>query len=226
MTEEYTKHGIDLLPNDLFGTTLKSNFHHFVALQKILESTYDEWKGCGSYLMNGSTLNYDIGSYPKQINLFSVSSGVTNVLEIGVHGGHSLLIMLLANPNTVITCIDICEYSHVEKCVHYLNSQFNNQITLIKGSSPEILSKLDTTIFNNLDMVHIDGNHCAQAIEDELEFVKNNATKTLYVIFDDYDSSNIPNLIRKNQMLEILDIPNCPHRNCVTRLHTENLKTF
>lgn len=225
MNSEYSEYGYDDIPDCGVGycnfeLKLKENFNHFIALQKILESTYQEWRGCGSYLMNGSTLKYDLMSHPKQRNLFEVSKGSNKVFEIGVHGAHSAFIMAIANPKIKIKCVDICEYSHVEKCVEYLKAcDLAVDIELVKGSSPEILQSLDLGMFDGLDMVHIDGNHCANAIKAELQYVKDNAKNDMYVVFDDYDSSNIPNLVHSDSQLKVIDIPNCPHRNCVTRFY-------
>jgi hypothetical protein len=222
MTEKYIQYGYNNVPSDDFGRILKDNFHHFVELQEILKTSYNEWRGCGSYLMDGTNLQYDINSHPKQVNLYSLSLDKYNAFEIGVHGGHSLLIMLLANPKMKIQCVDICEYSHVEKCIDYLNKSFNNQISFIKGSSRDVLSKVDVSNFNKLEIAHIDGNHCMYAIQSELAFIENNINHQIYIVFDDYDSSNIPNIIRTNDKLEIINVPNCPHRNCITKYNPSN----
>ena len=64
-------------------------------------------KGCGSYLFNGSEYIYDENSmYEKQKHLFELSKKNNKILEIGTYMGHSVLIMLLANPKINITAID------------------------------------------------------------------------------------------------------------------------
>ena len=45
--------------------------------------------------------------FEKQKLLFDLSKKSKTILEIGVYMGHSLLIILLANPKAKITCIDI-----------------------------------------------------------------------------------------------------------------------
>ena len=69
--------------------------------------------------------------------------------------GHSLLIMLLANPNLKITTIDIVE-KYSKAATDYLQNEFPNaKINFIKGNSLNIIPKLDA----KYDLFHIDGTH-------------------------------------------------------------------
>lgn len=45
----------------------------------------------------------------KRRNLFIVAQNSNHIFEIGVNGGHSLLLMLMANPNLKAVGVDICE---------------------------------------------------------------------------------------------------------------------
>ena len=81
--------------------------------------------GCGSYLFDGQTYKYCDLMYDKQELLFNSVKDVKNVLEIGTYMGHSLLIMLLSNPELKITCIDISD-KYTGPAVTILNKYFNN----------------------------------------------------------------------------------------------------
>ena len=78
---------------------------HFQNILKVCDNRFE--KGCGSYLFDGQNYRYFEEYKDKQILLFEKVQNKTNVLEIGTYMGHSLLIMLLSNPNLKITCIDI-----------------------------------------------------------------------------------------------------------------------
>jgi len=78
---------------------------------------------CGSYLFDGKNYEYSLEMYDKQKLLFEISKQINSVLEIGVYMGHSLLIILLANPNVTFTGIDIDE-KYSAKAINLLSSYF------------------------------------------------------------------------------------------------------
>ena len=91
--------------NDEFYKIFKNQgIKHFEQLYCINKKKFI--KGCGSYLFNGSEYIYDDSMYEKQKHLFELSKKNNKILEIGVYMGHSVLIMLLANPKINITAID------------------------------------------------------------------------------------------------------------------------
>jgi hypothetical protein len=194
-----------------YGRVLHANFRHFEALQAIMATTQEQWKGCGSYLMGPASLDYDPSTYEKQVLLYDQAKIAHNVLEIGVHGGHSLLIMLLANPRSRITCIDICEWVHTEQCVAYLNSAFDNRIVFLKGSSIDVLP----TMTAQFDLIHVDGDHGAEAVRVEgTECHRLSAPETIF-IFDDLDSGAGEGLRSHADKYAVIFAPNCPWRNCM-----------
>lgn len=211
-------YGIDNIPlNHEFGIVLKENFHHFVSLQKIMEGTINEWYGCGSYLIDGRSLDYTNVMYDKQRVLYEESKNAKSVLEIGVHGGHSLLIMLLANPKLNIDCIDICMYTHTIHCIEYLKKTFTEaDIKLHVGSSLDVLPKLNL----NIDIAHIDGAHEIDFIEKEVSYILNYVSKGSKIIFDDCDTQFLLDYIHTkwNDKLKLTYISNCNWANCITEL--------
>lgn len=217
---DYGKNRIPL--DHEYGQRLAMNFHHFEALQNILLETIHLWKGCGSYLMDGNDMKYADCMYPKQVSLYEAAKDAKHVFEVGVHGGHSLLIMLLANPCMRITCLDICYWIHTEKCIEYLRSAFPNAtIVLYKGDSRDVLASVDKKIFDEypLDLAHIDATHELHIIEQETKEVLKIVRPGKTLVYDDYQTNGLPHAIShtwKDQM-ELIRVPQCPWTHCVVK---------
>jgi Methyltransferase domain len=139
-------------------------------------------KPCGSYLFNGQTYSYYLGMYPKQKLLYDVAKNASSVLEIGTYMGHSILIMLLANPNLDITCIDI-DSTYAGPATDLLKTIFPSaKINFICGDSLEVLP----TIRKEFDLFHIDGHHSNDHIKKEFDLCQKLVNgKIMNVIFDD-----------------------------------------
>lgn len=140
-------------------------------------------RGVGSYLFDGQTYTYCDRMYEKQELLYNSVKQASTVLEIGTYMGHSLLIMLLSNPNLKITCIDIADV-YTLPAVRVLNKYFNNAITFIKSDSLTALQHMTT----KFDFFHIDGHHDNDYIMKEFDLVKtlnSRPDNVLRIIFDD-----------------------------------------
>ena len=167
--------------------------------------------GCGSYLIGSQKYEYSIGMYAKQKLLYDKIKNIDSVLEIGTYMGHSLLIMLLANPNLHITCIDI-EEKYSGKVTKYLQSIFlNSKIDFFKGNSLDILP----TISKKYDFFHIDGAHGNTTITQEFIHCKRlSSTNDFKLIFDDVE---VCNTLQKNikSSYQIIDshTPDCVNKN-------------
>lgn len=165
----------------------------------------------GSYLIDGFKYSYDLTYYPKQQLLYNVAKDINSVLEIGVYMGHSLLIMLLANPNLNITCIDITKELS-GGCVEILKKYFpNSNINFIPGNSNDVLPTLN----EKFDFFHIDSSHSSDAAKKEFNYCKklcnNNVMK---VIFDDIGLVGGVKDEIKNNFKVIKEIePKCPLNN-------------
>ena len=136
----------------------------------------------GSYLFNGHRYEYDISTYPKQQLLFHKAQNATRILEIGVYMGHSILIMLLANPKLKITCVDI-DATFSKPATDVLKEYFPEaEINFLCGDSLAILP----TIQSKFDLFHIDGCHDNDFITKEFEYCKGlTGGAIMNVIFDD-----------------------------------------
>ncbi len=192
-----------------FSLKLLSAENHFQNIFKVCSFKFE--KGCGSYLFDGKTYSYQINTYLKQKLLYEKSKDKENILEIGTYMGHSLLIMLIANPKAKITCVDINdEYSL--PAVNYLQKKFPlSKITFIKGSSLNVLKKLK----NKYDFFHIDGTHKNKIVTKEfylcMKIIKN---KKIEFIFDDVDNINtlMKNIKSTYKIIE-QKTPSCANKN-------------
>tara|TARA_Y100001970_G_C14173659_1_gene825647 strand:+ start:181 stop:936 length:756 start_codon:yes stop_codon:yes gene_type:complete len=195
--------------NNKFSFKLLNAERHFKNIYKVCSFKFE--KGCGSYLFNGKTYDYQIETYSKQKLLYEKSKNKKNILEIGSYMGHSLLIMLLANPRARITCIDINdEYS--TPAINYIQHKFPlSKITFIKGSSLKVLKQLR----NKFDFFHIDGAHKNKIVTKEFYLCMNIIKKKkIEFLFDDVD--NIQTLIKNiKSTYKIINqiTPNCPNKN-------------
>ena len=172
---------IHLKQNTEFTQKLLENKHIFDEIYTACGNKF--MKGCGSYLFDGNTYTYCDAMYDKQ-ELYTIAKSCSSVLEIGTYMGHSILIMLLANKNLKITCIDIQD-TYALPAITVLNKYFNNAITFIHSDSISALEKMNNKKF---DLFHIDGFHDNDYIKKEFELIKHmSSTDILHVMFDDQE---------------------------------------
>lgn len=191
---------------------LLENFKHFVGLYHAQGGKF--WHGCGSYLFDGQMYRYQRDTLKKQEALFNVGKQCSRVLEVGVYLGHSLLILLLSNPQLTIECLDI-DGSFSPKAIAYLNQHFGNRIQFRLGSAKDILP----TLPGKYDCIHIDADHYPHAVKEQFELSKPLAEKHGYIVFDDYEAVRplIDGWIAEG-ILEHITTPWCLWTNIVTRL--------
>jgi hypothetical protein len=210
-------YGIERVPTHTeFGRALVQNFHHFVALQEILALTRDQWHPCGTYLMGPDSMDYEPSMLPKQQVLFDQAKEKRSILEIGVHGAHSLLISLMANPDARITCVDICHWEHVEKCVSYLQTQFPDRIVFLKGDSRTVLPCL----VGPFDMIHVDGDHSYEGAKFDMVQSHRLSHPLTSFVFDDYFDGIHRAVTELSGLFEVTFVPSCVWGNCLLRRRT------
>lgn len=194
-----------------FAACLLANFHHFVALGPRFHG------GCGSYLFDGGIYRYEPRMIKKQEALFEVGKKSTRVLEIGVYLGHSLLILLLSNPNLKIVGIDN-DSQFSPAAVDYLNKHFGNRIEFHLGDSATVLSRPET--LGVFDCIHIDADHHEGPVRREFELTKPLASPNAYFVFDDYEALRglIDSWIQSGELLHV-ETPFCIWTNIVTKLN-------
>jgi len=197
-------------------------FHDEEFIQKLIDSEYifkrilevcdNTWvKGCGSYLFEGQVYEYFPAMLEKQHLIYSVAKNSNNVLEIGTYMGHSILLMLLANPKINITCIDI-DSQFAGPSIKLLQEIFKeSNIQFIHKDSLDALSDIKQTF----DMFHIDGRHDIKYIEKEFEKCKSLCSeKIMKVIFDDIDCCRgVEEIIKDNYEIIQHITPICKYPN-------------
>lgn len=188
---------------------LQANFHHFIALGSRFHG------GCGSYMFDGQRYMYQMDTLAKQEALYAVGKASTRVLEVGVYLGHSLLILLMSNPNLTITCIDN-DASFSPRAVEYLNVHFGNRVTFHLGHSAEILAR-DLGTF---DCIHIDADHRPEPVSREFALARRLAAPNATFVFDDYEAlrSLIDGWVKDGTLTHVTT-PWCLWTNTITRLN-------
>jgi hypothetical protein len=145
--------------------------------------------------VNGISDRYE-EMLPKMKNIYYLSQEVKgDILEVGFNSGNSALIFLLANPRSKFYAYDMCSHSYVRPCVDYLNSIFNNRITLFPGNSVETLE--DNPPPPGVSIFHVDGCHTLHVAESDIKNCLNHADDGAYIIFDDTDQCHLNNLYQK-----------------------------
>ena len=196
-----------------FYKVLHKHWNHVEKLAELMDQSIHEWKGCGSYMIDGQSTTYQPSFYDKQELLWENTLNKTNVLEIGVHGCHSILIMLVANPKLCITAVDPCYFSHTEKCVQYLQHEFPESIiTLIKTKGQDYLPNCKKRQF---DLVHLDGDHDYIPFKEEFEYITNHVNPSVLVM-DDYDNPNIYKVLKEKNIHPNV-ISSYPFRNAIIK---------
>ena len=195
--------------NTEFTNSLYENEHIFNEIYDACNNKFQ--RGCGSYLFDGQTYRYSDRMYGKQELLFNSVKNVNSALEIGTYMGHSILIMLLSNPDLRVTCIDIND-TYTGPSVNVLNKHFNNRVTFLHGSSLDVMPNLKA----EYDFFHVDGQHENSFIHKEFDLIKklNKDKSLLRVMFDDQVCMvPLQNHIRQNYNVEKEVMPKCDWNN-------------
>lgn len=198
-----------------------------IEAENIFNEIYDvcpkSYSWGGSYLFSGKgNYQYDISMLPKQELLYSIAKNANSVLEIGTYMGHSLLIMLLANPKLKIVSIDI-DSTYVKPALSVLSKYFPlAQIEFLNGNSIDVLHStydVKPSIYNKtFDIFHIDGYHADQHISKEVQYciklTSHAKDKIVKIIFDDVDCCpNVINYIKSKYTVSNFIKPECAHTN-------------
>lgn len=199
---------------------LKKFIRNYSVFVEIYEGCGNQFEhGCGSYLFDGSSYEYCELMYEKQKLLYNMAKQSVAALEISVYMGHSAFIMLLANPDLKLTCIDVDD-RYSDPALAILRRKFDADIIFIKGDSLVVLPSLNQTF----DMFHLDGHHTAWNLYAEFkECIQKTSRSNVVFVIDDYDA--YPHAIQHlffdyHSTYKVIDwtIPNCAWRNFVAEL--------
>lgn len=204
---------LESLPPSPYTRALLENFHHFIALGSRFHG------GCGSYMFDGQKYVYQKDTLKKQEALFDVGQKVTNVLEVGVYLGHSLLILLMSNPSLRITCIDN-DATFSPKAVDYLNKHFGDRVTFYLGTAQQVAHK---DVLGTFDCIHIDADHSEHAVRADFEQTYPLAEANAWFVFDDYEAvrSLIDGWFESKKLTHVYT-PWCLWTNVITRCNSES----
>jgi len=145
----------------------------------------------GNIFMLRSTQYTDVFlNKTKNISNLLLNKNIKNVMEIGFNSGFSTLLMLLTNPNIVITCVDLGEHKYTIPCYKKLKETFGERIHLIIGDSTETLQYIN----NVYDLIHIDGGHTIEVANSDIINSYRLSKKGTILIMDDYDFSDLHQL--------------------------------
>lgn len=107
-------------------------------------------------------------------------------LEIGFNAGHSAAIMLGANPNLHLTCVDIGSHRYASGCADRVYATFGDRLQMIWGDSRAMLAQSNSTLRGkDLDFVHVDGSHEPSAINADLAWFISEARDGCRLMMDD-----------------------------------------
>lgn len=171
-------------------------------------------EGCGSYLFDGGAVfEHDVRTAPKQQLLARVASKVESALEIGTYLGHSLLIMLAANPKLRVTTIDL-DKTYAGPAVEVLKRHFPKaKIDFRHGHSLNVLPQITETY----DLFHIDGTHEPHQVAKEWKaLLAHRSSDLVKVIIDDVDADGIWDMvdqIKSGARVIEEEVPDCRWRN-------------
>jgi len=126
-------------------------------------------------------------------NFYNIVKGAKNIFEIGLNGGHSMAIFLLSNPNLKVLSFDICQHKYVEDVSNYYKNKYD--FKFIKGNSLVTVKEYDNTI--KYDIIHIDGGHSVECVENDLINCKKFSHKNTLMIFDDSNAPHIGHILNK-----------------------------
>ena len=148
----------------------------------------------------------------KRRNLFIVAQNSSHLFEIGVNGGHSLLLMLMANPKLKVVGVDICERLqkqwapvevYVEMAGKWLEVTFPGRVKFIKGHS--LIETPRYAIENpsrHIDAVHLDGAKVTHF--RELCGIRPVLTPDAFIIHDDTGITAVKKAIRHEIQLRMI----------------------
>jgi predicted O-methyltransferase YrrM len=139
----------------------------------------------------------DVANRSKIYNLLKLSENKSKICEIGVNAGHSLLLMVSANPEAEYLIFDLNGHAYTKPCVEYIKNAYpSTKITEVYGDSNVTLKQyIESNELHTFDLIHIDGGHDTTTVENDFIYTQELLAKDGIVIFDDYNFSNIRNVI-------------------------------
>jgi predicted O-methyltransferase YrrM len=185
-------------------------------ITKILESVGETVEGnliCDIHPRSW-TIEHNI---TKIKNLQYLCKNKRKIIEIGVNACHSLLLMLLINPDAEYLLFDLNLHKYTNPAIEYIKKEFpNTKINIIYGNSVETINKYivdNPNQINSYDLIHLDGGHTEDIFSEDYNNSKKLIIDNGVIIFDDYNLSDINNFIYR--MLEQKEIVEYTDENII-----------
>ncbi len=164
-------------------------------VKKLVNETYISKNPISKYLKskNISLKQGSICEFEEKENfiLDSINKNIKNVLEIGFLAGHSANLFLKLNKDIKVTSIDQLHLQSVRPGLEWININYPNRHTFIKGESSDILSK--DVVKDKFDCILIDGSFKFDDVHQDIILCKKYSHKNTILIV---------NSVIKNKSLE------------------------
>lgn len=185
---------------------------HVKNLTKILKDIGERVEG--NLICDITPDNYIINKTKSKIkNLQYLCKDKKKIIEIGINGCHSLLLMLLINPNAEYLLFDLGNHKYTLPTLNYIKTHFTDtKINIILGNSVETIPNYirdNKNELNSFDLIHLDGGHTENIFSHDYMNSKKLIVDKGIVIFDDYNYGNIRKFINRkmkdNEIEELND---------------------
>ena len=142
----------------------------------------------------------------KRKNYRKTVANKKHVCEIGFNAGHSLICMILENPNAEFTIFDLGEHKYSRPCLDFCKQLFHNtKLEIFWGDSREtLLHYLENPLHKQFDVIHIDGGHTPEIFEKDWNHSYKLLKENGIIIFDDTDLPNIKNFVNNQIKKELV----------------------
>lgn len=132
---------------------------------------------------------------------------VTHYCEVGMNGGHSLVAMLLGNPNATAHVFDLMKWNYSRPVANLLKVTFRERLDLHEGFSLTTLPPFVDRPGARCDLLLVDGGHTQAAARRDLQMLRRASTKHARIVVDDIHMDPGMALVRlqAQKMLRILE---------------------
>lgn len=127
----------------------------------------------------------------KRRNLVTACEGRRRMLEIGLNGGHSALMLLSCHPKLEMHSVDIGRHRYTALAAQFLQEQFPGRFFYHEGDSVHVLPQLRMQRRKCFDVIHIDGLHTLAHCRTDFLNTLPLARPGAWIMIDDTDMPHI-----------------------------------
>ena len=183
--------------------TIPNIFAEIMALNRHISKSGEPMEGGICYFHGTSAADYassppvtDPDHVRKRVNLATMARRGHSMLEIGVNGGHSALISLMANPKLHPFSVDICSHRYTVLATEYLKTRFGRRFHFRAGDSREVLPSLALERSRlTFDLIHVDGGHTPGIAIADLNNAIRMAAPNASLIMDDINAPTLNGVV-------------------------------